>query len=436
MTTARRAAWRALLALETGRVTRIDAAFDVSGLAPPDRALAFELVHGAERGRLFLDAVIEALLKRGATRDHRLRVALRLGAHQILRLTRIPTYAAVSETVGLLHGARGTANAVLRRLAGCIATRPPDPRRARSEVALDESRTLVMPVEFLPDPETDPAAYHALLHGLPAFLVQRWEARYGAETARRLAAAADRTPAVILRATRPGGAARLQQELAAEEVQTEFLADPRLLRWTGGASPFGGAAYRAGAFVAQDPTALRAAEALDAQPGETIVDLCAGPGTKTVLLAERVGAAGRVHAYDVTERRRAPIRDNAARLGFGPIVVVHDDQERLPVADRVLADVPCSNTGVLARRVEARRRLTPESFAELAARQRELLARALRLARPGGVVAYSTCSIEPEENDDVVDAVVGSGARVRWRELTLPDPPAHDGGFVAVIDVG
>lgn len=439
MRSARRAAWRALVALEREKVHRLETALDRRGLDRTDRALALQLARGVERSRLFLDAILSVLVDRGLPRDPLVATALRLGAYQLLELSRIPSYAAVGETVALLPAPRrGFANAVLRRLAGCVQARPADAALPRREVALGADRALVLDKDWLPDPTTEHAAHHAVRHGLPAFVVERWEKNHGAAAAERLAAAADRAPAVMLRANpRLGDAAALQALLADEGVETEALDHPLMLRVRGGASPFGGAAYRAGWFVAQDPTSLLAAEAVGALPGEIVVDLCAGPGTKSTVLAAAVAPGGRVHAYDVSERRREPIRDNARRLGFEDVLIVHDDPAELPRADRVLADVPCSNTGVLARRVEVRRRMTadPGALAALVERQKGLLRQALELVRPGGTAVYATCSIEPEENQEVVRAVLGEGHRIVREELTLPDPPNRDGGFTAVIEV-
>jgi len=422
-----------LVALEKGKVSRLDDALVRRGLSRPDRALALELARGTERSRLFLDAVLTVLVDRGLPGDPRVLAALRLGAYQLLRLTRIPPYAAVAETVALLRGQRGFANAVLRRLASCVHDRQADPASPRREVALGDARALVMDADWLPDPATQPAAYHAKLRGLPTFLVERWEQSFGADTAAALAAAADRVPAVTLRVNQnKGDAAALQARLADEGVKTSLLAD-RLLRVTGGASPFGGASFKDGWFVAQDPTSFAAVEAVGARPGEVIVDLCAGPGTKASFLAESVAPNGHVHAHDVSEARRQPIVENARRLGLEEVLTVHEDQGSLPVADRVLVDVPCSNTGVLARRVEVRRRLRKGGLDGLIETQKGLLTRALELVRPGGTVVYSTCSVEPEENQGVVQACA-SGHRVVSEVCTMPDPPAHDGGFHARIE--
>lgn len=433
MRSARSAAWRALVALEKGKVPRLDDALVRRGLSRADRALALELARGTERSRLFLDAVLGVIVDRGLPSDPRVRVALRLGAYQLLRLTRIPPYAAVAETVALLRGQRGFANAVLRRLATCVQPRAANPEAPRREAALGDERALVLGVDWLPDPEKQHAAYHATLHGLPVFVVERWQKFYGAQVAEQLAAAADRAPSVTLRVNRRlGDAAALQARLADEDVQTEPLDSPLLLRVSGGGSPFGGATFKEGWFVAQDPTSFAAVEAVGAQPGETVVDLCAGPGTKAAFLAEAVAPEGRVHAYDVSDARRLPIAENARRLGLEENLVVHDDPDALPTADRVMVDVPCSNTGVLARRVEVRRRLREGGWAELIEKQSALLTRALELVRPGGTVVYSTCSIEPEENEELVRAVAAEHRVVREMR-TLPDPPAHDGGFHAIV---
>jgi len=436
MNPARRAAWRALVALEKGKARRLDPVLDRRGLRARDRALALELARGVERCRLFLDFVLSTLVERELPRDPQVLVALRLGAYQLLKLTRVPPYAAVDDTLRLLARDRGFVNAVLRRLSGMVVPRPVNTEAARREVALGATRTLVLPADCLPDPRTERAAYCARVHGLPEFLVERWASCFGDDIAAQLATAADRAPAVILRAHSCKGDARaLQARLAEEGTWTELLEHPLLLRWTGGASPFGGAAYCEGWFLAQDATAGLAVEAVAAQPGDTVLDLCAGPGTKASVLAEAVGATGTVHAYDRSEARRAPIRDNRDRLGHQSVLLVHDDLEAVPVVDRALADVPCSNTGVLARRVEVRRWLRPDMFAELAARQKVLLREALRRVRPGGIAVYSTCSLEPEENEEVVEAVLGPAHRVLRRQRTFPDAHGSDGGFVAVIEV-
>jgi len=191
-------------------------------------------------------------------------------------------------------------------------------------------------------------------------------------------------------------------------------------------------------FFVQDEASQLVPLMVDAQPGERILDLCAAPGTKTAQLAQDVAPGGHVFAFDIDERRRPRIAENVARLGLDPLVTILSRREDAPPVDAVLADVPCSNTGVLARRLEVRRRITPAAIAALADMQRAILRQAFEHARPGGRVVYATCSIEPEENRAVVDAVLAAraGALLVRDQLTLPRAEAHDGGYVAVLQVG
>jgi 16S rRNA (cytosine967-C5)-methyltransferase len=378
--------------------------------------------------------VLAGIAHRGLPDDPLLCSVLRLGAYQLLFL-RVPARAAVHETVALATAhRRGFANALMRKLAGMVVARAPDPLLPRTEVPLHPDRTLVLPEPGLP-PEGGTPDPLAVRHSLPDFLVARWRAQHGDAAAAQIALAASAVPVLFLRAcANAGDGAALQARLSAEGVQCEATDHPLLLRWTGGAVPFHTGAFAEGWFVVQDPTAVAAAEAVAAAPGMTVVDLCAAPGTKTALLAERVRPDGVVLAWDVDPVRRQRIAENAARLQLGASIRVLDDAELRPgVASAVLADVPCSNTGVLSKRVEVRRRLEPGTFAELAQAQRVILERALEVCRPGGTVVYSTCSIEPEENEQVVAAVVPGRALVVRQQLTLPVAAMRDGGWFAVL---
>jgi 16S rRNA (cytosine967-C5)-methyltransferase len=331
---------------------------------------------------------------------------------------------------------KGFANAMLRHVAQAVDLRTADPAKPTTELALGPRRTLVLP-QPLPDHEVQRLA---IVHSLPVELAARLAVQHGEPGLRQIAAAASATPGVFLRATAGVERPVLRVELESAGVVTEPSEHPHLLRWTGGASPFGTPSYDAGHFVVQDPTALAAVEAVPCGPGDVVVDLCAAPGTKTTWLAERVRPGGRVHAFDPSPGRRRRIVDNVERLRLGDTVEVVADTAALPEADHVLADVPCSNTGVLGRRVEVRRRLTAGAFAPLVALQRELLTRAIALARPGGTVVYATCSIDRSENEQLVAAVLAD-PDVRPCELltgclTLPLAGQHDGGYHAVLRRG
>lgn len=458
MTSARAAALHALADLERGTCERLRDALDREQLAGRDQALAYELAHGVVRRERLLDHVLSTFAHRGLPKDRVQRSALRLGAYQLLFAGGIPAHAAVHETVDLVRSNKGFLNAMLRAVANCVTARPADPSRPTTELALTPDRCLRLP-QPLPDGELERLA---LVHSLPFFLLQRWRHEFGDEGVRRIATAASEPPPVFLRPIGLSPAA-LAAALAAEGVVTAPAAAPlactrselppdgpagstssppttNYLRWTDGASPFGTAAFRSGAFIAQDPTAGAAADAVPCRPGATVVDVCAAPGTKTMLLAERVRPGGRVHAFDIDANRRQRIAENAARLGLTGIVSVASRAADLPIADAVLVDVPCSNSGVLGRRVEVRRRITATTFARLAAEQRALLRFAIGRCRPGGAVVYSTCSIDREENEAVVRSALGSAdlpaCEIEAEQCTLPQAGTCDGGYWARLRVG
>jgi 16S rRNA (cytosine967-C5)-methyltransferase len=196
-----------------------------------------------------------------------------------------------------------------------------------------------------------------------------------------------------------------------------------------------------GTLTVQDPSAMLAVEALEPAPGENVLDLCASPGTKTTQIVEAMGDRGRVVACDRSEGKLVPVRETVAARGLASVTVCLSDEVASAAPpggfDAALVDAPCSNTGVLARRVEARWRLRPEDLVELPRIQGELLARAAGLIRPGGRVVYSTCSIEREENDEVIGRFLKENPA--WRlvrsDLVLPGAD-HDGAFRALLARG
>ncbi len=436
-TTARQSALRGLVAVELGKSARLRDVVDVEGLEPRDRDFAWELAQGTERLHLMLDHVLTQFVTKRLPKVAVVRSVLRLGAYQLLMLSRVPARAAVNETVGLLRDGRGFPNAVLRRIAERIHSRPADPGAPRRELALpdgpDGPRCLAFDGDAFPEP--DSPEFLAARYGLPEFLVRRWVEAHGFDAATSVCLASSTAPCVFLRATgRAPGPEEFVARLAAESVKVEPFAES-IFRLISGPA-FATRSFAEGWFMAQDPTAYAAAREVDARPGERVLDLCAAPGTKTMVLAEGVGPEGTVFAWDISRWKLDLVRENAARLGLTdrieyPATPVLDE----PV-DRALADVPCSNVGVLARRVEVRRRITEDGIRELTKVQGDCLQRAVAACRPGGAVVYSTCSIEPEENRGVVDEVIrnaGESCEFVSDRLTLPDPAGGDGGYFAVL---
>jgi 16S rRNA (cytosine967-C5)-methyltransferase len=424
---ARGAALAALQKFEKGMIDRVGEELQHKRLEPRDAALAADLALGVVRNDRFLDLVLSGFCTRGLPKDPRTRSALRMGAYQLLLQEGMPARAAVYETVALLQRDQAFVNAVLRRCSESVHDRPADPTLPATEIELSRSRCFVLRPPGLADSK-EPLA---LRHSLPDFLVARWRAAHGDLQTQRICAAASSQSALFLRACNGIDAETLAKMLLEDAVRTSPTSHPLVLRVENGA-PFGSEAFRRGAFVAQDPTAVAAAEAVGAEPGMVILDLCAAPGTKATLLAERVKPGGVVFAYDPDPVRRKRIVENANRLRLADTLRVIADPSEAPLVDAVLADVPCSNTGVLQRRVEVRRRLLPGTFSDMAAIQRPILELAAQKAKPGGVVVYSTCSIEEEENGAVARAVAAShGLTIEREHLSLPELRVRDGGYFA-----
>lgn len=387
-------------------------AISAARLSPQDADLVTALVLGVLRWRLRLDYALQHLLHDPLERlPPRIRTVLRMGAYQILFLERIPTYAAIHESVALAqrYGHPGTAalvNAVLRRLA------------REGEPSLPED-----PVEAL-----------AIRQSHPRWLVDRWVARWGMAEAERMMEANNRTPPTVLRVnTLRATPEAVRARLEAEGVRVEPGSLPESLRVASG--PFGARLrlVAEGWAYPQDEAAMVAARAVDPQPGELVVDACAAPGGKSTHLAALLGNRGRVVACDVHPKKVDAIRRLVARTGATCVEAILLDARRLGEvlperADRVLVDAPCTGLGVIRRRPEIRWRVTPDGPTRAGELQRALLRGAMRALRPGGTLVYAVCSLEPEEGLDVVQWGMASEGlepdpfRIPWRGGVLEAP--------------
>ena len=448
-------------------------------LSPADRGLCQELVYGVVRWQRTLDWLIAR--KTGSrTQKETLQILLRLGLYQIFWLDRVPDHAAVNETVELARRLgcgpqAGFANALLRGY-----TRERDETRK----SLDELK----------------ANQPALGWSHPDWLCERWQERRGAQQLRRLLEWNNTPPKTFARVnTLRADAGRLLAQWRAEGVECdsfhrdwleenlsfELKSHPPLATLP---------SFQQGFFYVQDPGTLLAVRALDPQPGETILDVCAAPGGKTTYIAQLMRNRGRLVAEDQNQVRLQLLRENCARLGVSCLEMAAPGEEvpnlarphpgshpqgegespaagrrirsgrnpqassvavpsskaqqqrewkhcdtippftpRPPRFDRVLVDAPCSNTGVMRRRVDVRWRIRPEEIDRLRAGQSELLHAAALQIRPGGVLVYSTCSLEPEENGEVVKEFLAGHEHFKLeseREL-LPFADGVDGAYVA-----
>ncbi len=404
-TDARRAAVRALLEWESGRKFSDEILHDMvagSNLESRDRAFLRETFFGVIRHLSQLDFFIGAL--REGSLEREVRAVLRLGLYQLFHM-RVPEHAVVNESVDLAGRARGLVNAILRR-----AIR----EKAELQRALDRA----------------PASVR---WSHPQFLIDRWRATYGRGPMEALCewnnAPAEvfvrvnglRTTVESLLKTAPFARTikAHSRALCVDRLPADWLSD--------------------GLCYVQDPSTLLACDLLDPQPGELIFDACAAPGGKTSYLADLMRNEGRIIAGDLWESRMERLRENMERLGITNVEpLVHDamlPHEKLsPRAfDRVLIDAPCSNTGVIRRRIDVRWRLTEEDFLRMPEQQFALLRRCATVVKPGGVLVYSTCSLEPEENERVVERAITELPNFRFIESrrTLPFTDRVDGAFAA-----
>lgn len=367
-----------------------------------DRAFFNEMFYGIIRNLSLLDWLIGKL--REERLDMRTRQVLRLGLYQIFR-TRVPDHAAVNETVPLAGRARALVNAVLRR---AIRT------RKDLESALAETAPSIR-----------------LSH--PEFLFMRWERSFGLDDAIRLCEW-NNTPATIyVRANMLKVTGGEFQKAAKTAEPTGF--HPLSLRME--QVPFLWIAN--GLCYVQDPSTLIACDLLDPQPGERVLDACAAPGGKTSYLAQLMQDEGRIVACDASRVRLERLTENLGRLGVTNTTIVEEDWTdpsgtwNAESFDAILLDAPCSNSGVLRRRADARWRLTPRDFSRMQKMQLSMLANLAPLLKPGGRIVYSTCSVEPEENEDVVRLVKEQVPLLKFVESrkTLPFLDRVDGAFAA-----
>ncbi len=381
-----------------------------SSLSGPDRAFVTELFYGCLRRKPSLDFLLAQL----AAKAPRPIVAnvLILGLYQLFYL-KTPAHAAVNETVALAKRHAGVAeakfvNAILRR-----AQRESDALLAK----LGDTR------------RREPWIYYS--H--PEWLWNRWAARLGGEQTAALCDWNNQPPALYLRIN------TLKTSAKPADVAVEPTDHPLCWRVTDATGLFRARSFANGEFYVQDASTLVAVDVLDPQPGDAVLDMCAAPGGKTTYIAQKMQNRGRIIAADSTSSRLALVGENCRRLGVEIVATLACEGTRLDRClrgqefDRVLVDAPCSNTGVLRRRADLRWRLTEEEIARLGALQAKLIASAAKFTKRGGVLVYSTCSLEPEENEGVVEAFLKSHKEFALETTRSLFPPRDgvDGAFVA-----
>jgi len=454
-----------------------------------ERQRATDLVFGSVRNRTALDTVIAKFsgqpVERIATK---LLNTLRIATFELLYSPETPEYSVVNEAVENAKAVGGKkqvgfVNAVLRQITRHITNRQvnlteanlgntipqtamtgcefdPALKRSRKTGETDvcaelARRKSVLVRDLLPDYKTSPADYLSAAFSLPKWLVTDWLGEFGTELTQQICLASNRRPSIYLR---PNRLKTTTQELAEQfrqaDIDVEIVSDQgyhsaepeSLMKIKSPQAVTELPGFVEGLFTVQDMTASRAVRILRPQPDWTILDLCAAPGVKTTQLAEATGDSAVIIATDIDAERLKKVEENTARLGISSVDIVSYEEllnSKFKILnskfDCVLLDVPCSNSGVLAKRIEVRYRIRPKAIQRLTKAQSELLGTAARLGgiKPGSKICYSTCSIQKAENSELVRNFLlrNRTFKLEFEELTLPsaEKSDHDGGYVAII---
>ena len=386
-----------------------------------NRPFITEVVLGIARHRRMLQWVVERCVPNRPRND--VLACLMVGIYQLLMMDTVAEYAAVNETVeAVKHGrsrsSTGLVNGVLRRVG-----------RERKEITRDIA--------------TQPLA---IRQSHPDILVQRWLHAFGETGTEELCAWNNTRPSVTLVPGKPNTTiTEILDLLRSQGIDAEphSCFPRRSLVLPHGVRVAGLPGFDVGLFNVQDPSTLVAVDLLDPQSGERVLDACAAPGGKTVAIGRRMGNCGEVVAMDLHDGRLARLRENIDRMGLTSVEVIQGDATGEDIAlvvgeepfDRILLDVPCTNTGVLRRRPDARWRFSSERQSKLVVSQQTMLDHTAALLKPGGVLVYSTCSLEPEEGRDLVRVWLDKHPDFALIESTGIFPPEtrSDGIYAASI---
>ena len=413
------------------------------------KAQCKDLVLGTLRHRILIDGVIQAFANCPVKRiSNGVLAILRPAVYELVYCPITHVYSLVNEAVALTSTRTGSkqsgfVNAVLRSIDRHVEVRHVEMRSGQLQATapVGQGFGCVFDQDFLPEPAEDPVAYVSQAYSLPAWLVKLWHTTHGLEKTMALAQASNRKPGVYLRAN-PLKTSVQDLALALQNQDLDAECHTGLVRVQGVGDITQLPGFDQGWFAVQDKAAFHVVETLNPQPGWHILDLCAAPGTKTTHLAEHTKNQARIVATDVQPDRLVRLKENIDRLGHTSIQIIDYKEvdshvQNHGLFDAILLDVPCSNTGVMAKRPELRYRLQPRDSTTLGVIQMDLLSRSLRWLARRGTLCYSTCSIEPQENQDQIKAFLTRHANLtlRTQRTTFPtaDLPDHDGSFVAVL---
>lgn len=410
MKNAREAALQILLKTDFGGAySNLALKNDLTGLSPVDKGFATRLVYGCISMRITLDYIIMQFSKTKLQKmSNNVREILRMGVFQIYFMDKIPESAAVNESVKLAARyapqSKGFVNAVLRSAV-----------RGRDSIQYPADK-----IEFL-----------RTRYSFPKGLCERFTELFGYDRAESIIKAFLDAPEVIIRANRLKTNKELLSELLIEKgarVRNVSLAENALA--VSGLDVGSSEEFQKGLFTVQDTAAQLACLVLNPKPGDTVMDLCAAPGGKTTYLAELMNNEGTITAFDIYPHKTELIEQNADRLGIDIITACACDSSVYVKAlesraDKILADVPCSGLGIIRRKPEIK--WNRQDLSGLSDIQTKILENAIRYVKPGGEIVYSTCTILPEENEDIIKKALAAHGDIELGDITDIFPHAKEG---------
>ncbi len=463
---------------EEGKITARTIAIDVLNKFDPERNYAgpildkllhktdqrqraTDLVFGTVRNRLAIDTVIAKLSRCPVERiPAKLLNILRIGAYELIYSPETGDYSIVSEAAENAKAVAGKkqvgfVNAVLRQIARLITNRQSPFTGANVTRTLPQTPMTgcEFAISFLPDPQASSADYLSTAFSLPKWLVADWLAEFGFAKVWQICLASNRRPSIYIRPnTLKTTTQKLVEKLREADIDVEVVSDQPLIKIKSPRDVTQLPGFAEGEFTVQDISSAQAVRFLKPKPHWRILDLCAAPGVKTTQLAEATGDKAQIIATDIDSQRLEKLNESTARLGLKSITIVPygelltskfdilNSKFKIRFFDAVLLDVPCSNTGVLARRIEVRYRIKQNAIKQLVELQSQLLSAAAESVKPGGKICYSTCSIQKEENSELIKNFLlqNPDFHLEFENLILPsaDQVDHDGGYVAVLKHG
>jgi 16S rRNA (cytosine967-C5)-methyltransferase len=422
-----------------------------------NRPAVIEITSGVIRNSVFIDGLIAQVSGQAVKRiSKKIIDCLRIGVYELIFCNQAD-YAVVNEAVNLAReiGSKksaGFVNAVLRKVCSSIKNKSADLNTAepKKTLPIGPKSGCEFNIDILPDANSQKGQYLSGAFSLPLWLIEQWLTEFGYEKTLDICFASNRRPSIYARANRLKlTAQKLFETLKSQGVDCELVSAGCLtaekykmvkLNKSGNISEL--KAFKEGLFTIQDITSSLVVPFLDPQPGWQVFDICAAPGTKTTQIAELMEDTGCIIATDKDPARLIKIAENVQRLNITSVKIMDykefcKESAGQASADAVLLDVPCSNSGVLARRPEVRYRLNANTLNSLVKTQTEILKLAAAFVRKGGRIGYSTCSILKQENSDTINAFIKENPEFKLEKENLFLPSAgscdYDGGYAAIL---